>query len=172
MITKIDTNFPTETNKRMIDLLYNVSGWFFTFDKGTGKKDINKPDAGLLFNCYNNENSYLNNDCLYTYATVIMDIVNNNSPLKFRKLKRIYWNWYNQNSKTQFHTDFVEDNCYSVLYNLHSNDGGTEFKVNDKIDFYKSVESEALLFPSKIYHRGIAPKKSLNRFALNISMEL
>tara|TARA_R110002020_G_scaffold11379_1_gene42909 strand:- start:979 stop:1497 length:519 start_codon:yes stop_codon:yes gene_type:complete len=172
MITKISTNLPTETNKRIIDLLYSVSGWMFGFDHGPEEKNINKPDSGFTLNSYSNENSYIKNNCLYTYATVIMDIVNNTSPLKFKKLNRIYWNWYNQNSRMEFHTDDFKDNCYTILYNLHSNDGGTEFKVADKIDFYKSVESEALFFPSKIYHRGVAPKKNLTRFSLNILMEL
>lgn len=79
------------------------------------------------------------------------------------------WNWYNRNSVTKFHEDMEEDNCYSIAYNLHTNDGGTEFKINDKIQFYPSIEGEALFFPSKLLHRGIAPKTTPHRFMLNIT---
>ena len=39
-------------------------------------------------------------------------------------------------------------------------------------DFYKSNQSEALVFPSKLLHRGVAPKKDLNRFSLNMVVKL
>ena len=72
----------------------------------------------------------------------------------------------------QFHMDNHEDNRFSIIYNLHDSDGGTEFKINDKVDFHKSIESQAILFPSKLYHRGVAPKTNPNRFSLNIMLEI
>jgi len=72
----------------------------------------------------------------------------------------------------EYHIDSNYDNLYSIIYNLHDNDGGTKFKINDKVTFYKANESEALLFPSKLIHKGVAPKKSLNRFSLNIVLEI
>ena len=66
----------------------------------------------------------------------------------------------------------LQDNKFSIIYNLHDNDGGTEFKINNEVKFYKSEESTALLFPSKIEHRGVSPTKDLNRFSLNILIEI
>ncbi len=71
-----------------------------------------------------------------------------------------------------FHDDEKKDNYYSIVYNLHNNDGGTEFKINDKIEFYPSVVSQAIVFPSKLIHRGIAPNKFYNRFSLNMVVEI
>ncbi len=68
----------------------------------------------------------------------------------------------------KFHRDADGDNEYSTLYNIHDNDGGTEIKINNEVKFYKSIESKALMYPSIIYHRGVAPKKDFNRFSLNI----
>ncbi len=81
--------------------------------------------------------------------------------------------WHCQKVFRRLHDmDSKLDNKYSILYNLHNNDGGTEFKINDKLKFFKSNESEAILFPSKIEHRGIAPKVNPNRFCLNITLEI
>ena len=45
-------------------------------------------------------------------------------------------------------------------------------KINDKIEFYPSVVSQAIVFPSKLIHRGIAPNKFFNRFSLNMVVEI
>jgi len=99
-------------------------------------------------------------------------MVQKNMSMKFKDIKRIYWNWYHSTSLMEYHIDSNYDNLYSIIYNLHDNDGGTEFKLNDEIIFYKSVESKAIIFPSKISHRGVAPKKDLNRFSLNIITDI
>ena len=110
-----------------------------------------------------------NNSPLEIYGYVLCDMIQNHTPIKIKNITRINWNWYNKNSVTEFHQDSIDDNYYSILYNLHTNDGGTEFKINDKVEFYPSVAGEALFFPSKILHRGIAPKTTPNRFILNIT---
>lgn len=172
MITKIDTNTLKSTNKRITDILFIVEGWGFGSDLYKNK-NINKKDAGFLLDSFNNDSNYFNNDILNTYAQLVFDTVEKNTCMKFKKLNRVFWNWYHSGSLMEFHQDDrLEDNKFSIIYNLHDNDGGTEFKIDDKITFYKSIESQALLFPSKLYHRGIAPKTNVNRFALNIMVEI
>jgi|TARA_R110000744_G_scaffold94515_1_gene182562 hypothetical protein len=170
MITKINTNILESTNKRIIDILFGSMGWRFATD--TSNKNINKSDFGFILSSLNEDQKHLNNEILNTYAYFILDNIQNNSSIKFKKIKRLYWNWYHPGSQMEFHTDENNDNNYSILYNLHKNDGGTQFIVNEKKFFYESIESEALVFPSKLSHRGIAPKKNLNRFALNIVTEI
>ena len=171
MITKIDTHIPKETNRRIINELCSLKTWFFGFDKD--RKDIiNNHDSGFSSITFSENTDFYANDILNTYAQVIFDTVQKNSYMKFKKIIRIYWNWYHSNSVMHYHTDFKADNKFSIVYNLHDNDGGTKFKINNKIKFYKSNESEALLFPSKLYHKGIAPKKNFNRFCLNIVVEI
>jgi len=171
MITKIDTGIPINTNNRILDNLYAAKNWYFGFDENNFMNKDQK-DAGFLIVTYKENQDYYNNDILNTYAQFIFDVVNNKSLIKFKKITRIYWNWYHPGSVMQFHMDNKEDNAFSIIYNLHNNDGGTEFKINNKIDFYKSIASEAIVFPSKLYHRGIAPKLKPNRFCLNIMLEI
>jgi hypothetical protein len=173
MITKINTNIPKQTNHRIVDLLYKVGTWSFGLDDALNKK-LDTVNSGLTYGSFyaQPDRFYVNHESLNSYAVFIQDIIEQNSYMKFKKLHRIYWNWYCPGAIMGMHQDELTDNYYSIIYNLHTNDGGTEFKVNDEIKFYKSVESEALLFPSKLYHRGVAPKKDPNRFNLNILLEI
>ena len=163
MITKINTDIPSNTNKKIIETLYDTSNWRFGFDNAL-TKNPNKRDSGFILS--------QNNDILNTYAQIIFDTVEKKTFMKFKKINRLFWNWYHPGSIMEFHQDMKEDNKFSIVYNLHDNDGGTEIKVDDKNNFYKSIESEALLFPSKLYHKGVAPKENLNRFSLNIVLEI
>mgnify|MGYP003149932066 FL=1 len=159
MITKIDTNIPKSTNKKIINILYKTQGWKFGVDK-IDRNNINKPDCGFILTTMPVESNTIVTESLNTYAGIIIDLIQDKNFLKFKETKRIFWNWYNQNSIMEFHEDNAQDNAFSIVYNLHDNDGGTEFKVNDNVEFYESVESQALLFPSKLYHRGMSPKKN------------
>ena len=163
MITKINTDIPSNTNKKIIETLYDTHNWRFGFDNAL-TKNPNKKDSGFILS--------QSNDVLNTYAQIIFDMVEKKTFMKFKKIDRLFWNWYHPGSIMEFHQDMKEDNKFSIIYNLHDNDGGTEIKINEKNNFYKSVESEALLFPSKLYHKGVAPKENLNRFSLNIVLEI
>ena len=172
MITEINTGIPSQTNKKIINELYLCESWLFGNDGVLPNKNLYKRDAGFLLNTFNKNNQSRPNEILNTYAHVILDMVQNKIDLRFKDIVRIYWNWYHTESLMEFHQDGYHDNLYSIIYNLHNNDGGTEFKLNDETLFYKSIESKAMVFPSKIFHRGIAPKKDLNRFSLNILLEI
>jgi hypothetical protein len=163
MITKINTDIPSNTNKKIIETLYDTHNWRFGFDNAL-TKNPDKKDSGFILS--------QSNDVLNTYAQIIFDMVEKKTFMKFKKIDRLFWNWYHPGSIMEFHQDMKEDNKFSIIYNLHDNDGGTEIKINEKNNFYKSVESEALLFPSKLYHKGVAPKENLNRFSLNIVLEI
>jgi len=170
MITKINTNIPNKTNIRIIEILSCAGGWTF----GVDNKKFNllsHKDSGFMLNTYK-EDQINAHDILNCLANLIYDVVESKCFFTFKKICRVYWNWYHPGSLMQFHDDSKLDNKYSILYNLHNNDGGTEFKINDKLKFFKSNESEAILFPSKIEHRGIAPKVNPNRFCLNITLEI
>ena len=173
MITKINTNIPTQTNKRIIQTLFKTTFWGFAKDNELSH-DLNKSNQGLAMVTFQDENiPYSPNEILNTYAGIIFDMVQKDSFIKFKKIKRLYWNWYDQTSQGMaYHIDDPADNKYSIIYNLHTNDGGTNFKINDEIKFEKSTESEAIVFPSKIWHSGVAPTKDLHRFNLNIITEI
>jgi len=171
MIQEIDTKISEKTNKRIINELYSISNWQFGSDIILNK-NICKKDSGFSVTTLNSINNININNILNTYAFCILDMIQENTFIKFKNVVRIFWNWYHQGSLMEYHRDSSEDNIYSIVYNLHNNDGGTEFKIDEKIKFYNSISSQALLFPSKIYHRGMPPKKDLNRFSLNIMVQI
>jgi len=163
MIQTINTYTPNLTNVSIIQELYRVANWQFPFEEGRG--NLNNFDQGMAYTSFKKDLfGFERHPVLNTFAEKIFNIVTN----KKGTIARIYWNWYNQNSQTFFHKDNLQHNCFSILYNIHSNDGGTEFIVDNKTLFYKSNESEAILFPSLIEHRGVSPKKNKQRFSLNI----
>ena len=82
------------------------------------------------------------------------------------ELERLSFNYYDNGAETFPHRDMMTDEYMSAVYNLHTNDGGTE--IGDK--FFPSVEGQAIFFESHVLHRGIPPKKSRNRFNLNLVM--
>ncbi len=172
VIKKININIPTKTNKRIINLLSKIDGWSFGYDNNSNQVNVNKADAGFTLKTYNNSFKYIDNSGLNCFAYLISDIVEKNTFFKFKLINRIHWNWYHPGSNMEFHSDESLHNFFSIVYNLHTNDGGTEFNINDKNTFYSSNESEALFFPSKIQHKGIAPTKNFNRFSLNIVVEI
>ena len=82
------------------------------------------------------------------------------------QLERLSFNYYDNSAETFQHRDMLTDEYMSAVYNLNTNDGGTE--VGDK--FFPSIEGQAIFFESHVLHRGIPPKKSKNRFNLNLVM--
>ena len=167
MIKQFNIDIPPKTNKDIINLLHKDRNWYFGSDGSSLTTNINKTDAGFMLDSNNPINPVLN-----TYAKVICNMVEKHSFMKFKIIDRIYWNWYHSNSNTFLHEDSLSDNAFSIIYNLHTNDGGTEFKINEKTEFYQSQESMALLFPSKIYHKGISAKNYPSRFALNVVVQI
>ena len=170
MINIIDTDIPKNTNKKIIEILYQFDQWRFGSDLYL-RDNLSKPDSGFIHTSFQDDKGevIINNEELNIYAGVIVDRINEMSNFKQKKIIRYYWNWYHPHSQTSFHKDRMEDNAVSILYNIHTNDGGTEFILpSGKKEFFKSVESQALVFPSILDHRGITPKKDLNRFCLNI----
>ena len=157
MIKKINTNTPTKTNKRIISLLSEIYGWGFGYDNNSNQINVDKPDAGFTLKTYNNSFKYIDNDGLNCFAYFISDIVEKNIFFKFKSINRIHWNWYNPGSKMEFHSDESLDKFFSIVYNLHTNDGGTNFKDYETIS---SKESQAIVFKSEKLHKGIAPKKN------------
>lgn len=174
MIEKIDTGISPNTNKRIIHNLFLAENWRHASDNSPDEKHVDRADAGFILTSHDLNMPHVKNDFLNASALMISDMVEKNTYLNFAKIHRIFWNWYNPNSLMDYHQDDNRHNRWSIVYNLHSTDGGTEFKnVNNENNiFHQSVESQALLFPSVTDHRGVAPKEKLNRFSLNIMVEI
>jgi|TARA_R100001460_G_scaffold74553_2_gene115705 hypothetical protein len=167
MITEIDTNIPQSTNDRVIDSLMNAEGWYF--GKDHTNNNFKNPDAGFTLMTFQEDRNICANTDINAFGLFIFDIVRDKYHLKFKSINRVFWNFYNKNSVMNYHIDRPEDIAFSIVYNFSDNDGGTSFRVkDDETIFKKSVASQALVFPSKLFHKGIAPKNAPNRAALNI----
>ena len=174
MVTKINNILPFQTNKDIIEILINEARWKIASDWGrlNGEEqsfnvnkmlDENISNAGFSFVTFDKKYNLYVNTTLNLYGDIIFYTIKNKLKT-IQTLYRLYWNYYDTSSKAALHKDELEDGYYSIIYNLHTNDGGTE--INNK--FYPSIEGQALIFPSNVWHKGIASAKSKHRFNLNM----
>ena len=171
-IEVLDIPFPKESNKQILSYLTGHTHWNFATDLGQDhliRDNITKPngnDYGFYRRTFgdvpqNEHDAYLN-----TMAQTIKHMIDEKSNFNIGIIQRIYWNMYVNSSTMVYHRDKeIGDNCISIVYNLHSNDGGTNFKDYKTIT---SKEGQALVFKSEILHKGIASKIIPFRFCLNI----
>ena len=156
---------PKESNKEILNYLCNEVSWYIAREHKKPYDIIFKDNLHLGYAYCSN--LVPNQEILNIPANIIMNTVLEKTNRK-GKLFRFMWNMYNKNQESFAHVDHHLENYISVIYALHTTDGGTE--INDK--FYKDQESEAKIFKSNVTHRGIGPKKNFVRFNLNIVIEL
>jgi len=172
MIRKIKNILPPEINKHIILKLCNQPNWSFPHDvQGQTRKeffdnfvDKNVSNSGFSLVTYDQLNNIRIETDLNLYAEIIFYKIKQESKLNLHTISRIYWNYYDTSSIANYHLDRKETGYKSIIYNIHTNDGGTQ--IENK--FYNSNESEAIVFDSNIKHKGIAPTKNKHRFNLNI----
>ena len=156
MIKKLELNLPKQINLKIISLLTNISKWKIASDFLSGKERIdrlltkNMYDGGFYYESYNlfkkiNDESELN-----LYAEIILFFVAEKLKLENVNLVRFWWNYYNRSSRGEFHKDYLEDNMYSFVYSLNTNNGGTY--IENENNFFKSNEGEVLFFKSNQKH--------------------
>ena len=182
MLSKIETvkiNFPKNCLRQLLNKLIHNNIWGFAKDNKVQNKEIftdllieNKMlDKGFFYNTFSRSHNI--NDTktdLNIYANMIFEMIKEKCTLhKLFQIERVYWNYYHPNSQTDFHTDTLNPNNISIVYNLHSNSGGTLFIDNNGQEKkIKAEENEAIVFPSNIKHRGLGPTQEVCRFSLNM----
>jgi hypothetical protein len=172
MINIIKNILPLQINKYIINKLCNQPNWCFPHDnENKSREDFfnnlledNISNAGFSLVTYDNVSNINVQTDLNLYAEIIFYYIKEKLKFNIHTISRIYWNYYDNSSISNYHIDRPENNFKSIIYNLHTNDGGTY--IENK--FFKSNESEALIFNSNIKHKGVAPIKNKHRFNLNI----
>lgn len=156
---------PLNENIKIIGELVK-SPWYLAQDnKENIFKEIFNFNRGFQICTFNtNKDNYINeNNLLNDFAKKIFNIILNLQNEK-GELVRINWNMYLNFSKPSYHTDIDDIGYKSILYSLHTTDGGILIKnylCGDKM-------GEAKIFNSNILHKGIRPKRDRVRFNLNI----
>lgn len=171
-------------NQFVLRLLRDQRGWRICPDDWDVKiesdmkdsqyaKDMGRfSDTGLLLHSFNDapydEDDSSTYESLNTLAQYIFESVMDKSKYEYHdiELVRILWNYYNRASTGIYHVDkdFTDKKYFSVIYYLHTCDGGTIIEKNPMIP---SVSGNAVIFPSNLPHRGIGPTKDSARFVLN-----
>jgi len=167
MLKIIETNIPSATNQRLLSLLKTNGKWSFGYDKEI-ETDYNR-DAGVMFNPYNEGMSTIDqgDEIINAYGFFIYDMIASKLDQKFSSLYRMLYNIYFRGiTEAKFHIDIESHNYWTFIYSLNSNDGGLEIKINGETKFIKAVESQAIVFPSTLYHRGVTPKTEAKRYSL------
>lgn len=164
MKTKLLNNIiPKEINKKIIYHLTN-SHWFIAWDYKMNRleKIFSEKNNGFSITTMS-EGKIQVDSVLNVYGELIFEKIVEELKIK-ANLDRIFWNMYLKGSEGELHEDRPYNNCISVVYNLHTTDGGTE--INGK--FYNDKEGQAKIFKSNILHRGFGPKQDNVRFNLNL----
>jgi hypothetical protein len=174
MIEIIKNILPKEINEKIIFLMLKTENWKIAKDHNNDLAlldDLTGPmgkDYGCSLQTFNEKEKIFIDSPLNYYAEIIYAIVRQHTKYKFLRPTRFYWNYYNSSSHTLPHKDYHEDFYASFVYNLHTNNGGTN--INN--EFYKSNSGEAIVFPSNIVHNGVSQTDTKGRFNLNCVVEL
>jgi hypothetical protein len=161
----LDNILPVTTNLSILEELAHID-WKFAMDRNESR----------FFRAFNN-NTGFQNTTLYKgkpvkrhnvnlYAQIILDIVTDKLKMKATPY-RFFWNLYFPNPDCYMHTDYDgedEDKYYTIIYNLHTTDGGTEI---DGVS-YPDKMGQAKVFKSNTLHKAIPNITDKVRFNLNI----
>ena len=108
----------------------------------------------------------INCNTYFKYIIPILDKLNSKAVIEVRA--NLYPSVFFKKEKGAFHID-NSFNCKTALFYLNTCDGGTEFKIKDKIKFIKSEENKIVVFDSNIKHSAITSKNADFRYALNFN---
>ncbi len=157
---------PQETNLKILDLI-TKENWFVSKDDinlsqleslmsyNTGLQNVTYQEGSSVENRYEEINKY---------AQLVLDKVSEILNIETEP-HRFFWNLYFTPSESKDHRDWpVPNQCQTIVYNLHTTDGGTEIEG----EVYEDKMGQAKIFESNLLHKGISCKKDNVRLNLNI----
>jgi hypothetical protein len=159
----IDNILPKSTNLRIIKELCNRNWTISNGDSNKFIKIFSEKNSGFAYATFADGKTFINDIILNEYGFLIFDIISDKLKIK-GELQRIYWNMYLKNADTDPHIDSPDNNFKSILYSLHTTDGG--IKIEN--DFYIDKMGQAKIFNANSTHQGFGPSNDNVRFNLNI----
>ncbi len=111
-------------------------------------------------------NNQINCDTYFKYIIPILNKLNSKAIIEVRA--NLTPSVFFKEKNCNFHTD-NSFNCKTAILYLNTCDGGTEFKINNKIKFIKSEENKIVIFNSNIEHRATTSQNEDFRYILNFN---
>ena len=136
--------------------------WFKRKDMVTGTPDN---DLGYFTHSFFNENK-INCEYYYKYILPILNQLKAKAPIQVRA--NLTPSCFYKKPTSVFHVDYNYKCTTAILY-LNNCNGGTEFKIKDKIKFIKAKENTIVIFDSSIEHRGTKSTDQDFRYLINFN---
>jgi len=159
-ITKnfLDKNFFKDLQKLVTKSEF---AWFQrkTMDAGTTN------NLGYFTHSFYNNNR-INCDTYFKYIIPILEKLNSKAVIEVRA--NLTPSVFFKDKNCDFHTD-NNFNCKTAILYLNTCDGGTEFKIDNKLKFIQSEENKIVIFDSNIEHRATTSQNSDFRYILNFN---
>jgi hypothetical protein len=129
------------------------------------RTQMTKPPGDNIYFTYSFYNNFIQTSELHeTLIIPILDKLNAASVIQVRAnlaLNELF-------DRSAFHTDYSYNSKTAILY-FTTCDGGTEFKLNNKIKFIKAQENKIVIFNAKTPHRAVTSTDSKTRIILNFN---
>tara|TARA_A100001015_G_C14665167_1_gene584624 strand:+ start:196 stop:696 length:501 start_codon:yes stop_codon:yes gene_type:complete len=154
----LDKDFFQELKKLIIESEFS---WFKRETMVIGTKN----NLGYFTHSFYN-NHKINCDTYFKYILPILDKLNSKAVIEVRA--NLTPSVFFKEKKCDFHTD-NSFNCKTAILYLNTCDGGTEFKIDNKIQLVKSEENKIVIFNSNIEHRAITSTNADFRYIINFN---
>jgi hypothetical protein len=155
---EIKNFLPTEEFKKLQNLILN-----FDFPWRI-RENMTDYDKNIYFTySFFNENK-INSELYNQYIIPILTRLKCNAPIQIRAnmyLNKLF-------NKSGWHTDYNLNNTTAILY-INNCNGGTEFKINEKIKSITPEENKIVIFSSKTEHRASTSTDVDRRYIINFN---
>tara|TARA_Y100000114_G_C11616606_1_gene257680 strand:+ start:140 stop:637 length:498 start_codon:yes stop_codon:yes gene_type:complete len=139
----LDSDFPWRVRENMVE-------------------DIKDDNLYFTYGFFNNNN--VTSELYPRYIIPILEKLKCMAPIQVRAnmfLNKIF-------DRSGWHIDYNSNNTTAILY-LNDCDGGTELKINNKIEFVKAEKNKLLTFPSNTTHRARTSTDVDRRYIMNFN---
>jgi hypothetical protein len=155
---EIKNFLPIEQFKKLQNLILNLDfPWRIRESMSSNDNNIN-----FTYSFFN-ENK-INSELYNEYIIPILIKLKCNAPIQIRanlSLNKFF-------NKSGWHIDYNLNNTTAILY-MNTCNGGTEFKINEKIKSIIAEENKIVIFSSKIEHRASTSTDVDRRYIINFN---
>lgn len=154
----LEDSFFQDLKKLVIESEFS---WFKRKNMLKNKDD----DLGYFTHSFFNKNT-INCKHYNQYILPILDQLEVKAPIEVRA--NLSPSCFYKKNACAFHVDRDYDSKTAILY-LNDCNGGTEFKINNKIELVKAEENKIVIFDTNTQHRGTKSTDQDFRYIINFN---